>query len=87
MRAYLANLALALDQLANAITGGDPDESVSSRVGKCRRGDHGRTWQIVAAPAAWIIDKIFGAGHCLASIEADEGARDLLFYPSQKVKP
>lgn len=78
MKAYFINLLLALDQLINAITAGDPDESVSSRVGKCRRGDHGRVWQLVAAPLARILDAIFGDGHCLASIESDEGARDLL---------
>lgn len=34
MRSYLRNVWLALDQLLNALTGGDPDETVSSRCGR-----------------------------------------------------
>lgn len=33
-RLYLCNLAIAIDQLGNAILFGDPTETISSRMGK-----------------------------------------------------
>lgn len=77
---YFYNLFYALDQLANALIGGDPDETISSRVGKCQRGDHGRCIQIVMTPIALLINLIFiwqEKNHCINSIEDDEGQRDL----------
>lgn len=41
IRRYFLNLLIAIDQLFNAITFGDPDETISSRLGKAQRGDHG----------------------------------------------
>ena len=39
---YLRNVLIAIDQLVNAILGGDPDETISSRVAKHRgHGDFG----------------------------------------------
>ena len=34
MRKYLYNILIGVDQLVNAIFGGDPDETLSSRLGK-----------------------------------------------------
>lgn len=34
MKKYLYNILIGIDQLANAILGGDPDETISSRLGK-----------------------------------------------------
>lgn len=34
MKRYLFNILLALDQLGNVLTGGFPDETMSSRMGK-----------------------------------------------------
>ena len=34
IRKYLRNLLVAIDQLLNTILGGDPDETISSRLGK-----------------------------------------------------
>ena len=36
MKRYLLNLLIALDQLANAILRGDPDETLSSRAHRMR---------------------------------------------------
>jgi hypothetical protein len=68
---YFQSLFIAVDQLANAILLGDPDETISSRVGR-------------VAPdslIAKIIDNIFfyQRKHCYNSIEKNEGARDLIF--------
>ncbi len=68
MTRYFWNVLLALDQFLSALTCGDPDETVSSRVGKA------------AAAGSWTgralercLNAVFGAGHCRDSIEADEG--------------
>lgn len=61
MKRYLKNLMISADQFLNTLTGGDPDETLSSRAGK---------WHPTAAR---IIDWIFGPGHCQAARENDEG--------------
>lgn len=78
---YFFNLFVAIDQMVNTLFGGDPDETVSSRIGRCQRGDYGRTWQIAATPLAWAVNVLFlweGWDHCIKSIEDDEGVSDLL---------
>lgn len=64
LKAYGYNLMVAGSQLANALSGGDPDESISGRIGKSivRGGLGGR----IPWPK-------FARDHFVASIEADEG--------------
>lgn len=64
---YLLNILIAIDQLLNTLAGGDPDETISSRVGK-RRDANERFW-------AGIIDRLFfwQRNHTTKSIEPDEG--------------
>jgi len=38
IKKYLFNVSKAIDQLLNAILGGDEDETISSRVGKHYKG-------------------------------------------------
>lgn len=71
-RRYLLNLAVAADQGWNAILGGNPDETISSRVGRAALND-----RPFAAEMEWLIDALFrllGAapGHCRRHIEWDE---------------
>lgn len=77
LRLYLKNILVAVDQLLSAILGGDPDETISSRIGKAVRGDYGRFQSIVLHPVMWLIDLIFlpfdGPNHCTRRIEEDEG--------------
>ena len=78
---YFHNLFIAIDQFVNTLIGGDPDETFSSRVGKCQRGDHGFWWQCVGWPVALIVNLIFcwqGWNHCRNCIEDDEGANELI---------
>ncbi len=80
---YFHNLFLAVDQLVNTIIGGDPDETFSSRVGKCQRGDHGEVISILAYPLALVINLLFiwqggKMDHCQRCIEDDEGGRELV---------
>lgn len=67
MRRYAWNLLIALDQFANTVMGGDPDETISSRAGKAAR--KGRRWACVLCKILDCIDR----RHCEKNIEADEG--------------
>lgn len=67
MRRYLWNLLVALDQLANTIIGGHPDETISSNMGK--RARKGERLGILACKVLNFIDP----GHCERYIEEDEG--------------
>lgn len=66
MKGYLVNVLVAIDQLGNAILGGDPDETISSRcgklVGKC----------VLCTIFCWVLN-IFDKNHCVKYIEYDEG--------------
>lgn len=61
---YVKNNLIAVDQLLNALLGGDPDETVSSRCGKsgCR----------LCRLLCRLLDKL-DYRHCADSIELDEG--------------
>jgi hypothetical protein len=67
---YIKNILIAIDQLANAILGGDPDETISSRLGKNYDG----SWM------ERLVNKIFNKqkDHCSESIEHDEGGNALI---------
>lgn len=60
---YLTHVRLAVSQFINAITGGDEDETLSSRTG--RNAIAGKWWALVLEP---IIDLFFGKGHCRRAI-------------------
>lgn len=77
IRKYLWNLLIAFDQLANAITFGDPDETISSRCGKKRKTNIFCRWFCA------LLDKI-DPGHTDRSIENDEGS-DAIFVDSQSL--
>lgn len=69
---YLLNILIAVDQLANTILGGDPDETISSRLGKWKRcktpGWRRKTSRFIC----WCLHPL-DRNHCLKSIEEDEG--------------
>lgn len=68
MRKYLLNLLIAIDQGANTLLGGDPDETISSRAGKGQA--QGKRWACVLCRFLdW-----FQRDHCAKSIERNEGA-------------
>lgn len=72
MKRYFLNILIAIDQFINTIVGGDPDETISSRVGK-RRDNREVFW-------AKVVDKIFfwQENHTIESIEVDEGKDGVL---------
>jgi len=72
---YIYNNLIAWDQTWNARTGGDPDETISSRIGKIKRNHAGKI-PFNRHPLAWVIDSGLEAiqkDHCINSIEEDEG--------------
>lgn len=76
---YIVNVLYAVDQLGNALSGGDPDETISSRLGKMK-ADYGGVipWRF---PLARIIDKVLNdidPNHSIDAIEKDEGKDALL---------
>ena len=56
---------VGIDQLANAIIGGDPDETISSR---CAKNQHRWYWRALGAALEWI-----DPGHLSRYLEEDEG--------------
>ncbi|GFK94404.1 hypothetical protein NNJEOMEG_02249 [Fundidesulfovibrio magnetotacticus] len=75
MRRYIWNVLLGLDQFLSVLTGGDPDETVSSRVGKAAASG-----SLLGMALERCLDAVFGAGHCRQAIEADEGADRVTRY-------
>lgn len=68
MKKYFWNVLISIDQLANTLLGGYPDETISSRCGK--RVREGKCY--ICGPLCAILGKI-DAYHCERSIEEDEG--------------
>lgn len=58
------NQAVAYDEAGNAIFGGRPDQTMSSRVGDAKV--RGQKWAQIAAP---ILDFFFGKGHALSNVD------------------
>lgn len=58
------NQAVAYDEAGNAIFGGRPDQTMSSRVGDAVV--RGQKWAIIAQP---ILDFFFGKGHALSNVD------------------
>lgn len=65
---YILNLLIALDQFGNTLFGGDPDETISSRLGKHYRG----------TLLEKFVDWLFWPNHCEGAAENDEGKDAIL---------
>jgi hypothetical protein len=76
---YLLNILISIDQLGNTVLGGDPDETISSRLGKIKIGHGGRIpWY---RPLCKVIDwglELIDPGHSVDAIEGDEGKDALI---------
>jgi hypothetical protein len=74
---YLYNLAVTLDCLGNAISGGDPDETISSRCAKASlveqaEGRYAGGCRMCAFLA------IFQQDHCTKALERNKGSRAVI---------
>jgi hypothetical protein len=66
MKKYIWNILVSLDQLGNTLLGGNPDETISSRMAKrARKGDK------LGIRVCKILN-YFDEGHCEKTIELDE---------------
>ena len=84
---YLMNILISVDQLGNAFLGGDPDETISSRLGKLKVRHSGTIpW---SRPISRMVDYMLDwldPNHSIDAIEEDEGAL-ALFDKEGKRKP
>jgi len=76
---YFWNILVSIDQFVNTLCGGDPDETISSRLGKWalngerKHGVRKVIYQIVNA-----IVNLFQKDHFQKSIESDEGSKKII---------
>lgn len=68
MKRYIINILIGIDQLCNAILGGDPDETISSRMGK-----HVAKHDNLLCNLICTILNLIDPNHCIKSIEKDRG--------------
>jgi len=76
---YFWNILVAIDQLINTLFGGDPDETISSRIGKwallgsINRGTKKYIYKLLNP-----LVNLFQKDHFAKSIEQDEGKNEIL---------
>jgi hypothetical protein len=71
MSEYIENLLTAIDQLGNAIAGGDPDVTVSSRVGFHAYSQASIYWRTMERIIDFTFEPIDGKNHCFKSTLKD----------------
>lgn len=74
IKKYIINVLIALDQLANALLGGDPDETISSRAGRMLKLKNKPLW---ARILCWFLDFI-DPNHCIDAVEKEEGKDEVI---------
>ena len=85
MGKWIFNILVSIDQLGNTICGGDPDETISSRLGKIKVKNGGVIpWsKPLAKTIDYFLDQV-DENHSIDSIEKDEGKNAL--YETDKNK-
>ena len=74
LKKWFWNILISIDQFANTLALGDPDETISSRIGK-QKAEGRLNW------FTYPLDKFLGwldPGHSTDAIEADEGEDDAI---------
>jgi len=71
---YILNQLIVLDLVVNSLTGGDPFETVSSRLGRRNRntGNPCKPCQWIC----WALDKV-DPNHCVDSAKSDASDREV----------
>ena len=64
---YIFNVGLGVSQFINVCLGGDVDESISSRLGRCQLDPEAPKFFKKLANG---VDKVFGKNHCLNALES-----------------
>lgn len=79
MPKYFWNILISIDQFMNTLFGGDPDETISSRIGKWQRaGKHVTGWKHIVFRITNPVCELFEKNHFKKSIEEDEGNDEVL---------
>jgi len=77
MAKYLVNILISIDQFAAVVfLGGDPDETISSRLGKVKRANRGHIPWKYGLGVPRLVDNFLNwvdPGHSTDAIEDDEG--------------
>ena len=81
---YLMNFLISIDQLGNSLLAGDPDETISSRIGRIKVKYGGKVpWtRPITKLADLVLDKI-DKNHSIDAIEPDEGGDGLADKPKR----
>lgn len=79
IKRYIMNILRWLDEGFNVLTGGDANETLSSRAGKAQRA--GKRWACVLCRGLDLIQR----DHCKRSINPDDGANATL--PDEPAPP
>ena len=71
---WVLNILISIDQTVNSFLGGDPDETISSRLGKMKVKHGGKIpwYRPLSKIVDFGLDKI-DPNHSIDAIEADEG--------------
>ena len=75
---YVKNVAVTFDLLGNTLAGGDPDETISSRVAKSRTEDK---WACYFCKVlTWFQNVIFmePGDHCTGALDRNVGSRAVI---------
>lgn len=73
LKRYIWNLLVAIDKFANALLAGDPDETLSSRMGRAVQDGRCRACRWIC-----LLLHRFDPHHCQKSIEHDEGDDEVI---------
>lgn len=71
---YIFSILVALDQLANAICGGNPDMTISARIGQFAPGS--RYWHTLERLVDWGFEPWQGPSHCRFAYMEEKGRSD-----------
>ena len=76
---WILNILISIDQTANSFLGGDPDETISSRLGKMKVKHGGKIpwYRPLSKIVDFGLDKI-DPNHSIDAIEEDEGEDAIL---------
>lgn len=72
IKKYFWNVLLGLDQFANSMLGGSPNETISSRADKAMR--EGKRWGCILCRLLSLIQK----DHCQKSVEPGVGSNAVI---------
>ena len=75
MKQYLLNVAIALDQLGNALRGGSPDETLSAAA--WRTEQEGRILGRIFRPLIDLLARPWERDHCRTAFESERLQRHL----------